>query len=222
MPYDAAIVHAGGSGEALSDIRSMGLKGMDSVSSIMRRISSRYSPHNYYTTGQQVLDLAVSRGYTPNVVTPLQRIQPQEQADGSASGTASTAPAASVITVRISSPLYNVKYTWDAASGSYLREQGGAKHIDADSGTQLAPNVVIVPVIAKRIHPDRVHTQYDTVGSGKVYVFQNGTVTEGTWSKSSRSAQWLLKDNAGAEISLYPGQTWFTITDAANNVTSSP
>lgn len=221
LPYDAAIVHAGGSGEALADVRSLGLKDMDSVGSIMRRISSRYSPHNYYTTGQQVLDLAVSRGYTPNVVSPLPRIQPSKEPETEQTETTPTAPAATVINVRISSPLYNVKYTWDAASGTYLREQGGAKHVDAESGTQLAPNVVVVPIMGKRVHPDRVHTQYDTVGSGKVYVFQNGTVTEGTWSKASRNAQWVLKDNAGAEIRLSPGQTWFTITDAASNVTSS-
>lgn len=212
LPYDAAIVHAGGSGEALADVRSMGLKDMDSVASIMRRVSGRYSPHNYYTTGQQVLDLAVSRGYKPNVTEPLARkdAAPAE------------APTAGTISVKISSALYNVSYTWDKASNTYLRNQGGGKHVDAEDGTQLAPNVVIVPIMNKGIHPDRVHTQYGTVGSGKVYVFQDGTVTEGTWTKQTRGAQWLLQDASGETIKLNRGQTWFTITDAAGNVNYTP
>lgn len=224
LPFDAAIVHAGGSGEALADVRSLRLKDMDSVASIMRRISERYSPHNYYTRGQQVLDLANQRGYT-STFTSLPRKQPVEQ-EASESATDKTvppaAPAAGTVNVRISSTLYNVRYVYDAASKTYLREQGGGKHVDADSGTQLAPSVVIVPIMGKRIHPDGVHTQYTTVGSGKVYVFQGGSVTEGTWSKSSRSAQWELRDGNGDVIELEPGQTWFTITDAASNVTYAP
>ena len=84
------------------------------------------------------------------------------------------------------------------------------------------PDVVIVPILGKRVHPDRVHTQYTTIGSGKVYVFQSGTVTEGTWSKASRNSQWELKDTSGKAIELDPGQTWFTITDAVGNVSYTP
>lgn len=212
LPYDATIVHAGGSGEALQDVRSLGLKDMDSVGSIMRRISQRYSPHNYYTTGQQVLDLAVSRGYKPNVSSPLPR---------KAAEPVST-PTAGSINLAVSRGLYNVGYIWDKASNTYLRSQGGSKHVDAESGVQLAPNVVIVPIMGRRTHPDRVHTQYDTVGSGKVYVFQDGTVTEGTWTKSSRSAQWQLTDSAGKPIKLNPGQTWFTMIESADRVSFQP
>lgn len=221
LPYDAAIVHAGGSGEALSDVRSLGLKDMDSVASIMRRISERYSPHNYYTRGQQVLDLSSQRGYN-STFTGLPRKQPAEEETLETSDAAPATPTAGTVNVRISSALYNVRYTYDAASKTYLREQGGGKHIDAESGTQLAPSVVIVPILGKRIHPDGVHTQYTTVGSGKVYVFQGGDVTEGTWSKSSRSSQWELRDGSGQVIALDPGQTWFTITDSASNVTYAP
>lgn len=225
LPYDVPIVHAGGSPEALSDVRRLGVKSMDSVSTIMRRISSRYSPHNYYTTGKQVLDLAVERGYKLKVDSPLPRVKPSDADQPAEEGTeAKTPPAtpATVINVRISSALYNVKYTWSPSKGVYLREQGGNAHKDADSGSQIAPNVVIVPIMSKGIHRDGVHTSYGTTGSGKVYIFQKGTVIQGTWAKSSRSAQWQLKDNRGEIIPLEPGQTWFTITDASGNVKYAP
>jgi hypothetical protein len=226
LPYDAAIVHAGGSAEALKDVGSLGLKDVDSNPQIMRRISSRYSPHNYYTRGQQVLDLLTQRGYKPNVASSLPRKYPPKEGEETetpeTTETASAAPSAKVINVKISSALYNVRYTWDAENGIYLRDQGGAKHVDAENGKQIAPNVVIVPIMGKRLHRDGVHTQYTTTGSGKVYVFQDGTVTEGTWTKSLRAAQWVLKDADGKEIKLNPGQTWFTVTDVAGNVSITP
>lgn len=209
LPYDAAIVHAGGSAEALADVRALGLKDMDSVPGIMRRISSRYSPHNYYTTGQQVLNLANQRGYTSSVAASLPR---KEAAPAEV-------PTAGTVNLKISSALYNVVFAYDKASNTYLRAQGGAAHIDAVSGQQIAPSVVIVPVMSKSIHPDRVHTKYGTTGSGKVYVFQDGTVTEGIWTKPDRRAQWQLTDAAGQPIKLNPGQTWFTMIDSAAGVT---
>lgn len=211
LPYDAAIVHAGGSAEALQDVRTLGLKDVDSVASIMRRITQRYSPHNYYTTGQQVLDLLTQRGYSSNF-TGL----PRKDA------TPTDAMNAKNITLNISSNLYNVNFTYDPATNTYPRKQGGQPHVDAESGTQLAPSVVIVPVMGKGIHPDRIHTTYGTTGSGTVYVFQDGTVTQGTWTKPSRNSQWTLLDSAGQPIALNRGQTWFTMIDATNKVSFTP
>lgn len=211
LPYDSAIVHAGGSPEALQDVRNLGLKDADSVASIMRRVNNRYSPHNYYTTGQQVLDLLTQRGYTSSF-TGL----PRKDAAPSA------APNAGNISLNISSHLYNVTFTYDAASNTYLRKQGGQAHVDAESGAQISPNVVIVPVLNKGVHPNRVHTTYGTTGSGTVYVFQDGTVTQGTWNKSARNSQWSLTDNAGAPIQLNRGQAWFTMIDSTNKVTYTP
>ena len=63
-----------------------------------------------------------------------------------------------------------------------------------------------------------IYTVYGTVGSGKVFVFQDGTVTEGTWTKADRGAQWQLTDGTGQPIALNPGQTWFTMIDTPGSV----
>lgn len=214
MPYDAAIVHAGGSGEALADIRNLGLKDIDHGNSdgILQRISGRYAPHNLYTTGAKVNDLMTKKGYKSNVKTSLGRKKAEPNAT----------PQAKNIAVNISRNLYNVNFTYDVTSNTYLRSQAGMAHIDADTKQQIAPNVVIVPVIPYRIHPDGVHSQYTTSGSGKVYVFQDGNVTEGTWSKADRAAQWELKDNEGKTIKLNPGQTWFSVVGTADKVSYGP
>lgn len=210
LPYNAPIVHAGGSPEALSDIKTLGVQDMDNTSGYFRRVSNRYAPHNLYSTGPQLLDLFTKRSYkNADPIPSLPRKEPLP----------SETPTASTINLKISSALYNVSYTYNKEANSYARSQGGSAHVDAETGQQLTPNVLVVPILKKGIHPDRVHTQYTTVGSGEVFVFQDGTVTKGTWSKTSRSTQWVLNDAAGQPIALNPGQTWFTMLDVSGNVT---
>lgn len=212
LPYDAAIVHAGGSAEALADVGSLSLKDIDhSGSGVFRRVSDRYAPHNLYSRGQQILDLMGQRGYTSKVSS-----LPRKDA------AVSETPNAKTLNLNVSRGLYNVVFTYDPATNSYLRAQGGSSHIDAESKTQLAPNVVVVPIISRSTHSDRVHTVYGTVGSGKLYVFQDGTVTEGTWKKTARNTQWELLDASGKPIELNRGQTWFTMIESADRVSYSP
>ncbi len=114
----------------------------------------------------------------------------------------------------ISSYLYNVHYDYDPATNSYKRSEGAAPHVDERSGAQLSPKVVVALVMGRGIASDGQHTNYGTVGSGHMYVFQDGVSTEGTWSKADRKAQFTFTDSGGAPIKLNAGQTWITIVDA--------
>lgn len=213
LPYNAGIVHAGGSAEALADIGILKLQDMNHNSSHFRRDSKRYAPHNLYTTGQQMLDLFKSKGYSNPTPIPSLPRKAAAPAD---------APTANGVDINISRSLYAVGFTWDKTTNTYLRNMAGAPHVDAESGIRITPDVVIVPIMSRSTHADRVHTVYGTVGSGKVFIFQDGVVTEGTWTKPSRSAQWQFTDSAGAEIKLNPGQTWFTMVDSPNAVVVKP
>lgn len=92
--------------------------------------------------------------------------------------------------------------------------------MDAKSNTQLAPKIVIVPIIHRT--QSGYYSVYATVGSGKVLVFQNGTVTEGTWSKPDRKTQIKFNGADGQPIKLAPGQTWVTLASTASDVTFAP
>ena len=54
------------------------------------------------------------------------------------------------------------------------------------------------------------HSDYGVTGSGTVYIFQDGFVVQGTWSKTDRSSQIEFKDANGQPIKLNAGQTWFS------------
>jgi hypothetical protein len=215
MAFDAAYAHVGGSPDALARIKQIGVKDMDQFhnSGSYRRITTRYAPHNVYTNMPALRNLAVSKGYATSTYTPFERkaAQPFKAGD--------TRTAANGINLGISGPFYNVRYDFDAASNTYKRAMAGAPHMNAETNTQLSPNVVIALVMPYSLMADGYHSQYQTIGSGKMFVFQDGTVVSGTWSKGDPKTQFVFKDDAGKVIQLNPGQTWISVVADAGKVT---
>lgn len=218
-PFDAPIAHVGGSPEALAQIRNGG-KDLDQFfnSGSYWRVSTRYAPHNVYTSFDKMDALNAKKGYTTSKVQPWPRKTEKK---------VTAAPTARTINLGISSYYYNVHYDYDAATNSYLRSEGGAAHrattSQADTtGQQLHPKVVIALVVPYSIVDSSGHSGYNTNGSGAAYVFQDGGVTVGTWSKTSRSGQFVFKDSAGADIQLNPGQTWVTLLAKSSLITYAP
>lgn len=84
--------------------------------------------------------------------------------------------------------------------------------MDAVSKKQLAPKVVVA--IQTTRGQNDVYSVYKLTGSGKVQVFQNGTVIKGTWSRKSTTSPFVLKDSNEQTIKLVPGQTWVTLVTA--------
>ena len=212
--FDAAVGHVGGSPEALAKIRNEGIKDLDQSfnASSYQRVSSRYAPHNVYTSLASLIALGKSKGYNTSTFVGFVR-KPEKPV---------TPPTAKTVDIAISGPLYDVHYDYDVASNSYLRSLAGRPHLDDRSGQQIKPKVVIAIVLPKGIHPDGVHTTYGTIGTGTAYIFQDGTVTQGTWSKASDKEQLLFGDANGAPIGLNPGQTWISAVGVPTSVTYAP
>jgi hypothetical protein len=108
------------------------------------------------------------------------------------------------------------------ASNTYARSMGGVAHVDVNSNKQITPKVIVAMVMKYGIEGDGKHSTYNTVGTGQVYVFQDGVVTEGTWNKSSATSQLSFTNAAGEPLKLNPGQTWITALNKANSVTYQP
>ncbi len=202
--FDASIVHIGGSPDALAQIRSGG-KDLDQFfnAGSFWRESSRPAPHNVYTSFEKLDALNKSKGYTSSTFTPWPRKVDQKLAT----------PMAKTIDLAISSAAFNVHYDYDPTYNFYRRSEGGRAHIAISaagdkSGVQLAPKVVIALVVPYSIVDRSGHGGYEVNGSGPVYIFQDGFVVQGTWSKVDRSSQLTFKDTTGQPIELNAGQTW--------------
>lgn len=222
-PYQASIVHVGGSPDALSAVQAGGFRNLDQFAngSYFTRISSRAAPHNVYTNFDQLDSLNQSKGYTSSKFTPWVRKKDSKL----------VTPTAKTIDLAISGPVYNVHYDYDAATNSYLRSEAGAAHIDLVSasdgtGVQLKPKVVIVlivPLSSGALDASGAYySNYTTSGTGGAYIFQDGGIAQVTWSKLDTNSPLLFKDSAGKNVTLNAGQAWVTLVSASTAVTYAP
>ncbi|MGB4966639.1 MAG: DUF3048 domain-containing protein [Candidatus Saccharimonadales bacterium] len=213
MSFDCALAHAGGSPEALANIRSWGTKDLDQFANNAPyvRITDRYAPHNLYTSVAKLRELETAKGYGKANFTPLVR----------KAAAPSKTPSATKINVAISSYAFNSSYSYDSISNTYARSQNGSAHHVVDAGgqqTQLRPTVIVALTLPYSIASDK-HSQYGVVGSGEARVFQDGVVTTGTWAKPDVSAPLTLTGADGQPLALNPGQTWFVAVSGSHLVT---
>lgn len=201
--YDAGVAHIGGSARALQMIRS-GNYGTDldqffNAGSYWRA-TDRYAPHNVYTSFDRLDELNTAKGKTTSNFSGWTR---QDEAK-------SEAPNATSIGIAVSTGAYAVNYNYDPTSNSYIRFQGGENHTDREGG-QITPKVIIAIKVPMELgFEDGYREQITTVGSGEGYVFQNGTVTQVTWSKPDAKAQITFTSAEGKQLVLNRGQTWVT------------
>lgn len=212
LPYDASIVHAGGSAGGLAKVRDMGVKDLDHGANggAFQRVSDRFAPHNLYTSMAKLDEVSAARGYVTSDVKSLARKEEKP-------GQPITAKA---INISMSSPLYDVHYDYDPVTNNYLRTLGGRPHTDQRSGQQLSPKVVIA--LAASYSQSGIYSVYQTNGTGRAYIFQDGTAQQVSWTKASERDQIVFTDDAGKPVALNAGQTWFTVVKDPNAVTFIP
>jgi hypothetical protein len=210
--FDGAIAHAGGSPDALSIIKSSNIKDLDQFhnAGAYWRITERYAPHNLYTSTSKLHALEASKGFGKAIYTGFAR---KLESVGAA-------PTARTIDFNISGALYNSHYDYDTASNSYLRSEGGAPHKDQKSGQQIQPKVVVGLVMPQG--KNGVYTTYNSIGTGRAYVFQDGIVTICNWSKTSDTSNFTFKDDSGAVVKLNPGKTWLTVVGGTDRISYKP
>lgn len=215
LGFDAGYAHVGGSPEALADIRAWGVRDLDQFANggSYHRVDTRAAPHNVYTSIAALNQLEVAKGYTTSHFTGFAR-KPKEAP--------AKTPTARTVDLSISGPLYSVHYDYNPKTNSYARSEAGAPHIDANTNTQITPKVVIAMVMTYSLEPDGYHSDYATIGDGPVYVFQDGTVTTGRWTKSANNSQFTFTDSTGKPIKLNAGQTWLTAVGSPGSVTYAP
>ena len=210
LGFDAPIAHVGGSPEALKDIKKWGAKDLDQFfnAAYYHRISSRFAPHNMYTNMGELDKAKKAHKWTSSTFTGFERKKEDP----------AKTPTTRLIDFSISSADFSVHYGYDKKNNAYFRSEGGAKHIDATTKKQLEPKVVIALVIPYKLEADGYHSDYNTIGSGKMFVFQDGTVQKGTWKKTGNKNQFTFTDTNGQTIKLNPGQTWITAVADAGKV----
>lgn len=212
-PFDPIFVHAGGSGEGLQKIAQLKLKDFDhgANAGAFQRITERFAPHNLYSSLPSILDASAKRGYKTSNTKSLER---KKKATPAAKITAGK------IDFAISRPLYNVHYDYNKKTNSYDRVMGGKPHSDQKTGKRISPKVVIA--LAMAYSKNGIYSVYKYTGSGEMFMFQDGTVTKGTWSKAGDKDQFVFTGADKKPLLLVPGQTWITLVNSPGAVKFTP
>jgi hypothetical protein len=209
IPLDASFQHSGAKVWVEGLLAASGVHQLPPTTSNTFRIPTRVAPHNLYGLTQEMRALADARGYPDNAPPPLFDYEPGIEIAGESVGR---------IDFSDSSKYGSTNWRWDGEH--YLRFVGDTPHwwinIESEQG-QIASDVLVVIVCdeytASPSDPSAGSSlpAYDTVGSGQVFVFAQGTLVEGTWARTTMEEPFLLRDRAGSVLSLPPGNPWIAI-----------
>jgi hypothetical protein len=170
------------------------------------RSSKKAAPHNLF--GRP--DLLLKRGGKP--VPPLPLFTYPE----SSSGQSFTGTPVTQFKVNFRQG-YDATYQWDPATG-WKRLQQIFPFL-SDTGQQVTATNVIV-----QFTPYTGDGEGQLIGQGDAWIFSNGQLIKGHWTKSSATQATQYTDAAGAPIALTPGRTWveFLPTGLTVDLTTPP
>ena len=200
---------SGGNQRVTAAIRASDLRQLSSQQqSGFFRSDSRPAPHDLYSSTDALFALAPAEAGPP---------PPQFEYR-----LATSAPAGDQVGgVDIAMDGVAVRWTWDAASSTFVRTSDGKVHKDANVDLQVSTHNVVVLYLQYRPSPaDAGSPEAQTIGSGQAFVFSAGRAVSGTWTRTDRLQPFTLTDAAGHIIELTPGRTFVELarTDTATAI----
>ena len=229
LAYDAIYIHAGGSPDAYTELKSTGITSLDGVNGKKQDIFFRDKDrqkkmgleHSLVTTSDLIakflpqygVRLVHNDGYACAMVF---RDDAVPAAPASSSGV--TSPAETV-TAHFSSSK-TTTFTYSPDSGAYDISQYGKAYKDgASNETITAVNVLVLKTAVDAISgDDKGRILVDTTGSGKGYYFCGGQYQQITWSRKSINNQFAFTLGDGSSLAFAKGRTYICIVDSGSSV----
>jgi hypothetical protein len=182
------------------------IHGQSDTADVMFRTTTKRSPHNVLVRAPQLI------AKHDELVAPGQQFAFASDVAGS-TALREGAPT-SKISLRFGSPS-TPSWSFDPASGRYLRSQAGVADLDG-AGTQLsAANVIVIRVA---IGNDGGVPKTELIGSGEAWISSGGSTVHATWRKGSQRALIRLVDDTGTVIRLAPGNSWIELVPLSGDV----
>jgi hypothetical protein len=115
---------------------------------------------------------------------------------------------------------YDVVWKYDSTGNSYKRFNGGKEFTDFEyNNKQIEAKNVLIQFVKERGPLDKeLHMNYDVVGKGEFLLFNNGTVTSGSWEKGGITSRTRFFEKSGKETSFVKGVIWIEALPSGNKV----
>ncbi len=214
--YGSPFVHAGGSPQGLSQIAHDQVPDVNGIGHAWQyfwRDRAVAAPHNLFTNSAQ-LQRAALEMHVPTQAN----FKAWAFVDGAPPNPGGRLTAS--VKIDLAGAAYDIRFDYDAATNTYGRFNGGQPHRDRGTDEQLhVENVIVQFVKPPTSLGANGRIDLTTEGDGRVVIFRNGSVQEGTWKKSGRAerTQWLNHD--GSVLALNRGATWIVVVPHDRSVT---
>jgi len=221
--YDAILLTAGGSPQALSYVRSSGVPHLNEVEGPHREVFFRdrnripgrriASLHSVVTTSERLWQWLPEYNFRleheDGFVQPLLFVEDATPAQGS---------AATEVSVRFSGAK-TTSFTFDSRLRTYHVKQFNREFVDAnDNSRPEFTNILILRTSVTAIRGDAAGRQnMVTTGTGEGFFVNGGRYIEINWSREDNSSQFVYTHRDGTPLELGIGKTFICIVP--NNVT---
>jgi hypothetical protein len=170
---------------------------------------TRYAPHNEYSSLEKAWDYAKTKKW--NNMPNIESWEFKKEATSAERGQ-KTKVKVTFYEKLNNNGMYDVIWTYDSRTNSYLRTIGGKIDIDQETDTQVsAKNVVIQEITMTPAYDDKARIIQDTIDKGKATYLIDGKITTGNWEKTSRTDRTSYYDSNGDEIEFNRGKVWISV-----------
>lgn len=168
------------------------------------RSSDMRAPHNLFARTTNIWALDEGRGGRPS--PQFTHRSPTEAVDGDLLG----GTAVRGVKLRMDGGM-RASWEWNDNAGLFERAHDRTDHLLADGSQVSAHNVLVLECEYKTSVADSRSPEAQTTGTGRAWIFTDGVLIEGTWTRPDQGSPWTLETADGASVSLTPGRTWVSL-----------
>lgn len=215
--YSSVYAHAGGAPDALIELAArklLDLNGIGGAAKYFWRDKTISAPHNLFTSSEK-LNTAVATSPLATQVASYDSWVYKDDAAVAKRG----APAKQLV-IAFSGRAFEAEWEYHADTNTYFRSTAGVAHRDSLTKNVIqAKNVVVEFLPNEKFQAEKGRLSLNTTGSGRVLIFRDGKMVEGTWKKQTIWRRTSFVDADGQPIALNRGTTWVEVVPGQRSVT---
>lgn len=217
---DAGFAHYGGDlltrrwmtanrGKLFTDV-----DGMGAGNPAYHRIHTREAPHNAYTSTEDLLRVAVKLGAEPTISAGVHLRPFRDDSPASDRGT--------VAALQIPYHTVTIRYEYDAATNAYQRFVSGHAQVDPADGQLVTARTIVVLFMPFRtdntIEKGHNRPVLGFVGSGVAWIYSEGNLVKGRWSKPKDGDPTVITGTDGVEIPFVRGRIFMQVVPLGTKI----
>ncbi len=225
--YDAAYVHAGGSGEAtnyLSTLKNMNLDAGLSATHFYRdqdRLNSGYSlEHTLFGSGEKILAFAKQQGVSTRLTEAKTYAMTFDDSKVIVGKDAKKVTVYFNMGGKPGAYTKSTVFSYDDAAKTYLAAQHGGDYIDGNTKETVAFRNVVVLYASTNVQSDGKLLTIKTTGTGSGHFACNGQMVSIRWSRASVSDPFTFTLDNGSPVTFGTGSTYIAVVPTGATVTS--